>query len=225
MAEGCSDCNTGEQYSNWYKFTAVSSGTLGFTINPNNDLNNFDFALYGPNTTCGSLGTPVRCSAAQVAGNGNTGLQSGSVDNSEDVNGDQFVSQLSVTAGESYSLLINAFNSSSGSNGYNISFNGTASIDPTTVGEALHFDGVNDFVNINNLSATTNSNYTIEGWFKTSLTGAVQDIVSGHTPGNLSVLVVEVQTNGTLRFLHRVPAGGSGGTDIYSGITVNVCNV
>ncbi|MBK7761811.1 MAG: choice-of-anchor D domain-containing protein [Bacteroidetes bacterium] len=88
-------------------------------------------------------------------------------------------------------------------------------------GAALHFDGTDDFVNINNLSATTNSNYTIEGWFKTSLTGAVQDIVSAHTLTNLSVLVVEVQLDGRLRFLHRVPAGGIGGTDIYSLSAVN----
>lgn len=130
-AEGCSGCVTSENYTNWYRIQIQTSGTLAFTINPNNNSDDFDPVVFGPNVTCGSLGTPVRCSYAVNAGNGNTGLGNSAVDPSEDVLGDQWVSQMNVTAGQTYYVMINGWSATSGANGFLLDWTGTASLNCT----------------------------------------------------------------------------------------------
>ncbi|MDF2450135.1 MAG: hypothetical protein K0R26_2639, partial [Bacteroidota bacterium] len=124
--EGCggSSCVTGENYSNWYTFSVASSGSLTFTVDPNSNGDDFDYALYGPNVACGGLGAPIRCSYA--ANTGNTGLGNGASDVSEDVNGNGWTSPLNVTAGQTYKLLVN--NWTAGGFGFNLLFGGTAGI-------------------------------------------------------------------------------------------------
>lgn len=131
VGEGCSGCNTSEVYTNWYRIQIATSGTLAFTINPNNNSDDFDPVVYGPNVSCGSLGSPIRCSYAANAGNGNTGLGNGAGDNSEDVAGDQWVAPLNVTAGQTYYVLVNGWSASSGTNGFAMSWTGTASLNCT----------------------------------------------------------------------------------------------
>lgn len=128
VAEGCSGCALGEIYSNWYKIQTSSAGSVAFTIDPNNNADDFDVAVFGPNTSCGSLGTPIRCTAAAAAGNGNTGLGNGAMDNSEDITGDQWVAPISAGAGEIYYIMINAYSQSSGSNGFAFTYTGTAAL-------------------------------------------------------------------------------------------------
>jgi hypothetical protein len=141
-AEGCSGCNTSEVFTNWYRIQIQTSGTLAFTINPNNNTDDFDPVVYGPNVTCGALGTPVRCSYAANSGNGNTGLGNGALDNSEDVAGDQWVAPLNVTAGQTYYVLINGWSAASGSNGFALSWTGTASLNCAILPvELLEFAG------------------------------------------------------------------------------------
>jgi hypothetical protein len=130
-----------EEYSNWYTISIASSGTLAFTLDPNQNTDDFDFALYGPNVTPGALGSPVRCSAAASAGNANTGMGNGAVDASEDVAGDQWASELNVTAGQSYLLLLNGRSADAGSNGTNFTFTGTAGIAGGLPVEMLSFRG------------------------------------------------------------------------------------
>src|SRR6218665_1711523 len=48
----------GERSSNWYSFTAATSGVLAFTITPNTVID-YDFAVY--NTTNSCPGTEIRC--------------------------------------------------------------------------------------------------------------------------------------------------------------------
>ena len=124
--EGCggTNCVTGENYSNWYTFTAATSGVLTFTIDPNVNAEDFDFAVFGPNPTCGALGAPIRCSYA--ANSSFTGLGNGAVDNSEDVAGNGWVSPMNVTAGQTYMLMVN--NWTAGGAGFNILFGGTATL-------------------------------------------------------------------------------------------------
>jgi hypothetical protein len=131
VAEGCSGCNTSEYYTNWYQIEIQTSGTLAFTINPNVNTDDFDPVVYGPNLPCSGLGTPVRCSYAIGAGNGNTGLGNGAADVSEDVFGDQWVSQMNVLAGQTYYILINGWSANSGTNGFALTWTGTASLDCT----------------------------------------------------------------------------------------------
>ncbi|SHK91685.1 T9SS type B sorting domain-containing protein [Chryseobacterium polytrichastri] len=66
---------TGEHNSIWYKLTIATGGTLTFDLVPNDPAADYDWAVYGPNVTCGSLGAPIRCNAATVIGVGaSTGL-------------------------------------------------------------------------------------------------------------------------------------------------------
>lgn len=117
-SESCTGCTAGgENYSAWYTFSIQTSGVLSFTISPTSS-NDYDFALYGPNVNCNSLGVPIRCSYA--AGNGNTGLSPTAIDVSENVSGDSWVSRLSVTAGQIYYLMINDWDGVG--NGFNLNF-------------------------------------------------------------------------------------------------------
>lgn len=126
LSEGCSGCNLSENFSNWFYFQIQSSGILRFTLTPTNTSEDYDFALYGPNVTSSSLGTPRRCSYA--SNTGNTGMNGSATDTSEDVTGDAWISQLNVTAGETYFLMINKW--SAGGSGFTISWSGsTASLD------------------------------------------------------------------------------------------------
>lgn len=162
--DGCSGCVTGETYSNWYVFSPQTSGDLSLSIDPNVSTDDLDFALYGPNVSCGSLGTPIRCSYA--VGTGSSGMTSGSGDASEDVNGDSWVDPVNVTAGDVYYLLIN--NWTAGGAGYQLNFSGsTATLDCTPLPiELLTFKGVpNEKYNTLFWTTASESNidfYTIE---------------------------------------------------------------
>ncbi len=70
---GC--LSTGEHNSIWYKITIATGGTLTFNLVPSDSDADYDWAVYGPNVTCGNLGAPIRCNAATVIGVGaSTGL-------------------------------------------------------------------------------------------------------------------------------------------------------
>lgn len=127
--EGCTGCVTGETYSNWYYFTVQTSGSLGFTLTPSNSADDLDFAVYGPNVDCNSLGTPIRCSYA--ANSGQTGMGNGAVDTSEDVYGNGWVAPMNVNAGELYVMMVN--NWTAGGGGYNLTWSGTSSLDCTPI--------------------------------------------------------------------------------------------
>lgn len=142
VAEGCSGSSCpagGENHTNWYYFTAQTSGTLNLVIDPAINTDDYDVAIYGPNVTCGSLGTPIRCTDSGATGN--TGLTNVTPNqNSEDVTGDGWVETLTVTAGQSYYLMVDEWSPNSGG-GYTLSFSGTASLDCTILPvELVSFD-------------------------------------------------------------------------------------
>ncbi len=132
VSEGCiwGQCPAGgENHTNWYTFTAQTSGTLNFTIDPINNTDDFDYAVYGPNVTCNNLGNPLRCSDAGTSGN--TGVTNVTPNqNTEDVYGDGWTETMNLIAGESYYLVIDEWSANSGV-GYTLSFSGTASLDCT----------------------------------------------------------------------------------------------
>ena len=129
VAEGCvgTGCPAGgENHSNWYKFKVLTSGTLIFTINPQTSTDDYDFSIYGPNVTCTTLGSPLRCSDS--GNTGNTGLNTTALDVVETVTGDGFLTQMNVIAGETYYLVVDEWLSNTG-NGYQLLFGGTARLD------------------------------------------------------------------------------------------------
>jgi len=101
---------TGEQTARWYKFAFAPNMPAGKVLSLNIVSDeDFNFAIYGPNATCDSLGEPIRCSyAAQpFCLDCATGLANTASDTSEDETGDGFLAPLPVQAGQTYYLLLN----------------------------------------------------------------------------------------------------------------------
>jgi len=126
-------CSSQENNSLWLRVTIDQPGTLGFTIIPQSPSINedYDFWVFGPASNCGNLGSPIRCSTTnpQAAGqsNNHTGLNAMSTDTSEGPgqNGNSFVRQLDVLAGQSYFVVIDR---PVGSSPFSLNWNGTATI-------------------------------------------------------------------------------------------------
>lgn len=135
VAEGLSgtSCLSGENHSAWYSFTIATAGTLTFLITPAGNVD-YDWALYGPNTTCGALGQAIRCSYAGTASGYLTGLNMTATDLSEDAGGDGFVRYLDVLPGQTYYLLVDNFSTTISQ--FSLTWGGTATLasaftDPT----------------------------------------------------------------------------------------------
>ncbi|MBK8502041.1 MAG: hypothetical protein IPL46_07445 [Saprospiraceae bacterium] len=139
-----------EESSAWYKWVAGVSGTLSFTITPNNPSDDLDFALYElPNglNDCGGK-ILLRCMASGEQGGcattvwepctGPTGMRISSSDNIEDPgcnindpcvqnasgeNDDNFISAIEMEAGKVYALIVNNFTQSG--SGFSLDFGGT----------------------------------------------------------------------------------------------------
>ncbi|OFY82538.1 MAG: hypothetical protein A3F72_08115 [Bacteroidetes bacterium RIFCSPLOWO2_12_FULL_35_15] len=107
-----------ETNSVWYVFTAQTTGTFGFTLVTTKD---YDFALYDI-TTIGCAGvptaTPVRCNFS--ATNGNTGMSPAGTCTSCSATQGPFSTELAVTAGQTYALIID--NWSADATGYTLNF-------------------------------------------------------------------------------------------------------
>src|SRR5579883_1491497 len=175
----------GEKNSVWYIFTTQSAGTFGFTLNQGN--NDYDFALYDiTGTTCAALPNliPVRCnySARTGVNNPNTGLQCDTIfggNLSYSAGQPPMMPGINVTANRTYVLLIS--NWSVPSNGYTLTFCGTASIinnTPPSISavSSLTCAGNTILVTLNKpvLCSTISRNGT--GW---SITGPTAITVSG----------------------------------------------
>ncbi|WP_312341688.1 T9SS type B sorting domain-containing protein [Chryseobacterium binzhouense] len=103
---GC--LTSGEHNSIWYKLTIATSGTLTFDLVPTDPNADYDWAIYGPNASCGALGSPIRCNAATVIGVGaSTGLNMNStITNAAGGSLTPYCQYLDVTAGQTYYLYI-----------------------------------------------------------------------------------------------------------------------
>lgn len=139
-----------ELNSAWYKWVAGSTGTLTFTITPNNPADDIDFGVFElPNglNDCGGKQL-LRCMASGEQGGcdfsiwepctGPTGLRVSSSDDIETAgcnindpcvplfvgqNDDNFVSAIQMEAGKAYALIVNNFTQSG--SGFSIDFGGT----------------------------------------------------------------------------------------------------
>jgi len=131
--EGC--LTNFEVQSAWYYFEfqrgMPRNSRLQFAIIPLTETNaggnrDFDFALYGPNVQCDSLGSPARCSETYGPGRA-TGLDSLATGTSERGNfpiEDGFVSDIVVQPGEGYYLLLNNWDMTASE--FRISWGGSA---------------------------------------------------------------------------------------------------
>jgi hypothetical protein len=151
-SESCTGCTVGgENFSSWYFFQIQTSGTFGFTITPQSPTGDYDFAVYGPNVTCTSLGAPITCNYA--ANTGPTGLSATGTSNSQGVLGTPWNALLNVTAGQTYYLMINQWEATA--NGFTINFGGTASLDCVVLPVELKYFQCESFNNGNFVSFET----------------------------------------------------------------------
>ena len=126
IAEELGGCmGTDERFTVWYTFTIGTSGTLAFTITPNNMQDDYDFAVYGPNIPCSQVGTPtgqpMRCNYSGTPGL--TGLSLDVVH--PDVQG-KWSGYIDALAGETYLLVVDNFSKST--NGFTLVWEGTATL-------------------------------------------------------------------------------------------------
>ncbi|BAO74530.1 T9SS type B sorting domain-containing protein [Winogradskyella sp. PG-2] len=129
---GSNTCQSQENNSIWLQVTMATSGTLGFTLTPGSTSINedYDFFVFGPNVDCGNIGQAIRCSttnpAAAAQGNNLTGMNSTSTEVNEGPgpNGDSFVSDIDVLAGETYFIVIDR---PIGNSPFSLEWTGTAS--------------------------------------------------------------------------------------------------
>uniref|UniRef100_UPI00286CB35D PKD domain-containing protein n=1 Tax=Flavobacterium sp. TaxID=239 RepID=UPI00286CB35D len=171
----------GERSSNWYTFTAATSGVLAFTIVPNTSID-YDFAIYNTTTAC--LGTEISCNWSGVLGaNGTTGLGCA---------GTQCNPTLAVTAGQTYTILVDRFTAASNS-GFTLDFAGTtatfASPNPTFTATTACIGNATQFTN------TTNGNFTYSWNFGDGFTSNLEN--PSHTyaasgPHSVTLLVTAV---------------------------------
>jgi hypothetical protein len=107
---GC--LSSDERQGTWFHFGISASGTLEYTIVPSNTGDDYDFALWGPETSvvCPPSEAPYRCSYSGATGN--TGLLLGSGDDSEGSGGNKFVNAMNVTVGEVYVLYVSNWSQS-----------------------------------------------------------------------------------------------------------------
>ena len=107
-------CESQENNSIWLEVNIASAGTLAFTLTPSSTSINedYDFFVFGPNVSCGNIGQAIRCSttnpAAANQGNNLTGMNATDPDPDEGPgpDGDSFVSDIDVLAGETYFIVI-----------------------------------------------------------------------------------------------------------------------
>lgn len=135
---GGNTCGSSENNSIWLQLSIENGGTLGFTLTPeSSDINvDFDFFVYGPNVSCGNIGSAIRCSTtnpvASGATNNLTGLNSTETDDSEGPgpDGNNFVEWLTVSNGETYFLIIDR---PIGTSNFSLTWNGTATFNQPPV--------------------------------------------------------------------------------------------
>lgn len=124
LNHGC--LSTNEHNSTWYTFKVQNSGNFAFTVNSAID---YDWALYNlSNNSCSDILsgaiTSVRCNYSATTGN--TGMSSSGVNASEGALGSVWCTQLAVTAGQTFALLVDKY--AAGATGYSLTFTGTAGV-------------------------------------------------------------------------------------------------
>ncbi len=165
---GCLAVNEGTT-SYWYQICVSTGGTIRFTIAPQGNNNDYDWAVWSGNT-CPPTTTPIRCSfAISQPGNDNTGVNSNNnapqTDLTEGVGGNQWTQDINALANNCYIICVN--NYGTGSNNFNLTFGGTAILSciPLAI-ELSYFKGIprNEYNIISwaTLTETNNDYFSLE---------------------------------------------------------------
>ncbi|MBI2967776.1 MAG: T9SS type A sorting domain-containing protein [Bacteroidetes bacterium] len=206
LTSECSGCAISENYSNWYSIYIQNSGSLSLAIDPVIDTVDYDFALWGPDVSCDSINdtAPVRCSYG--VNTGNTGMNCGAGDNSEDVSGDGWVECLNVTAGQLYYLMVNNWINSN--SGFTIEWTGTAV--PGTPPGSVSIQTNNPCIGINN------------GTVCAVLDAGILPYSYYWSNGEVDVLCIDSLVTGTFTVTVTDGSGCTASESIYIDCIVNV---
>ncbi|MFN3754366.1 T9SS type B sorting domain-containing protein [Flavobacterium sp.] len=135
-------CDSQENNSLWIKVTIKTDGTLGFLITPqeSNLMVDFDFFVFGPEVTCQSLGSPIRCSTTNPILAGLPNNLTGMIETELDWNegpaqfGNGYVEWLEVLEGETYYIVVDR---AAGNGNFSLEWTGTATFsEPPVVNES-----------------------------------------------------------------------------------------
>lgn len=126
-----SSCGGFENNTIWLNINIAQAGTLGFDLIPSDpDISvDYDFWVFGPNSACDNLGSPIRCATTnpQQAGlsSNHTGINGGTTvtQSGPGANGSGYVYWLNVNVGQSYYIAIDR---PAGDGGFEIEWTGTA---------------------------------------------------------------------------------------------------
>ncbi|GEM_PF-163443 len=217
---GNNSCGDSEQNSIWLKITVETAGTLGFTLTP--DLpQDYDFYLFGPSPDCANKGYAIRCS--YYAGVGSTGMNASSTDVAESAYNsvpagsgvaDGFVKQINVLPGETYFLCINRYTSSS-YGGFNLTWNGTATLDDPFEDAEYSFQAPEPVYVCNNpfdFSTLTNGILNGNTGFVVTYHQNGNDVTTGNNPITTPINV------STKDYYYRVKSTDPGNSCFQSGI-------
>lgn len=127
-------CYSFDHHSIWFKFEIVESGTFMFDLVPDNGTDDYDFAIFGPDASCTSLGYAIRCSSTnpdQAGVPADTGLNMTETDTEEGPgdDGNGYLRYIDAEAGDVYYLLVDR---AVGSGPLSFFYTGTAKL-PTEV--------------------------------------------------------------------------------------------
>ncbi len=133
-------CYTFNENTIWLKIIFVSDGIFIFDIIPEESTADYDFAIYGPNVNCTSLGNAIRCSSTnpEEAGvSANTGLNLTETDTEEGPgeDGNGYLMFIDILAGEEYYILLDRPH---GSGNFNFEYTGTASLPSAPVANSVN---------------------------------------------------------------------------------------
>lgn len=187
--------SSGEIASQWFYFTALTTGTIEFSFNGPNGQD-YNLAIWGPSTNgvppcpMNTGDAPVLCSQALVGNSGGNPVGSSQVlgagQSYEGPEGNGWVQQLNVVAGETYAMILNIYQNGNPQPVIDLTIGGTGELDCTPVFlpvELSSFDGINqgahNRLNWVTRSELNNDYFTIER----SINGFDWEVV-GYVDGN-----------------------------------------
>ena len=194
---GSNTCSGQENNSIWLVVNIATDGTLAFTLTPGSTSINedYDFFVFGPNVTCGNIGQAIRCSTTNPSnanqGNNLTGMNSTDSDPDEGpgADGDSFVSDINVLAGESYFIVIDR---PIGNSPFSIDWTGTATFPEGPTNPLLSNPSSTDLPNVDICDDSAPFNDTLREFNFTQLT---QDIINGESDVVVSYHTSESDAN------------------------------
>lgn len=103
----------------------------------------------------------------------------------------------------------------SSGNGNHGTLQGGADWTGARCGYAVEMDGSGDWIDLGTVDIGTIA-YTVGAWFKTAGSSRQTIFAATKTGTSDHLMLLEVGTDGRIRYLHRFPTGASGGTEVFS---------